>query len=229
MLQLGKTQVLGKELERVGVDICGLSEVRWKEQGHFNTAEGHKIIYSGDKVQGQQGAAVWINKRVAWAIIGYEPISSRLLVVRFNAKPRCISLIQVYAPTSVSDETQVEQFYHELAAVVKKVPARDILVITGDFNAKVGKASSTPVVSLGGLGDVNEAGERLLDFCLDHDLILANTWFKHHPRRLYTWTSPDGKTRNQIDYFAVKQQWKSCISNCRTYPGPTVILIISCW
>ena len=73
------------------------------------------------------------------------------------------------------------------------------------------------------MGDVNDAGEKLLDFCLDHDLILASIWFEHHPRRLYTWTSLDGNTKNQIDYIGVSQHDNmhacSCVSNCKTYPG----------
>jgi len=59
MLQTGKRQVIGKELERVGVDVCGLSEVRWKGQGHITTLEGHTVVYSGEKVQGQRDVAVW--------------------------------------------------------------------------------------------------------------------------------------------------------------------------
>jgi hypothetical protein len=66
---------------------------------------------------------------------------------------------------------------------------------------------------------MNEAGEQLQDFCMEHDLVLANTMFQHHPRRLCTWTSPDGKTKNQIDYIAVAQKWKSSVRNCKTYPG----------
>ena len=69
---------------------------------------------------------------------------------------------------------------------MKKVPTKDIVMVMGDFNAKVGKLSSTPVTGPGGLGEINSAGERLLDFCTEHNLRLVNTWFTHHPRRLYT-------------------------------------------
>jgi len=219
MSQLGKTQILGRELDRNGVSVCGLSEVRWEGRGHFTTLEGHTIVYSGDKVRGQQGVAMWLHKRVAGTLIGYEPTNSRLMVVRINARPRCISFIQVYAPTSGAEEETVEQFYQELAETVKRVPRKDILLVAGDFNAKVGGTRIAPVVGSDEIGDINEAGERLLDFCLNHELLLANTWFKHHPRRLYIWTSPEGVTRNQIDYIGISQRWRSCINNCKTYPG----------
>ena len=74
-------------------------------------------------------------------------------------------------------------------------------------------------VWLYGLGETNEAGEQLEDFCLEHELALANIMFKQHPRRLYTWTSPDGNTRNQIDYISIAHRWKTSLMNCRTYPG----------
>ena len=61
--------------------------------------------------------------------------------------------------------------------------------------------------------------KQLEDFCLEHELALANTMFKQHPRRLYTWTSPDGNTRNQIDYISIAHRWKTSFMNCRTYPG----------
>jgi len=92
----------------------------------------------------------------------------------------------------------------------------------GDFNAKVGRrepSAMSSAVGLYGLGETNEAGEQLEDFCLEHELALSNTMFKKHPRRLYTWTSPDGNTQNQIDYISVAQRWITSLMNCRTYPG----------
>jgi len=79
-----------------------------------------------------------------------------------------------------------------------------------------------------GLGETNEASEQLEDFCLDHEMALANTMFKQHPRRLYTWTSPDGNTRNQIDYTSIVQRWKTSLMNCRTYQEQTATQIINC-
>ena len=69
-----------------------------------------------------------------------------------------------------------------------------------------------------GLGETNEAGEQLEDFCLEHELAVANTMFKQHWWRLYIWTCPDGDTQNQIDYISIAQRWKTSRTNCRTYP-----------
>jgi len=91
-----------------------------------------------------------------------------------------------------------------------------------DFNAKVGRrkpSAMSSAVGLYGLGETNKAGEQLEDFWLEHELVLANTMFKQHPRRLYTWTSSDGNTRNEMDYISVAQRWKKKLDNCRTHPG----------
>ena len=109
-----------------------------------------------------------------------------------------------------------------MSQAVKQVPKGDMLLVMGDFNAKVGRrepSAMSSAIGLYGLGETNEAGEQLEDFCLEHELALANTMFKQHPRRLYTWTSPDGKTRNQIDYISIAHRWKTSLMNCRTYPG----------
>ena len=91
----------------------------------------------------------------------------------------------------------------------------------GDFNAKVGRrepSTMSSAVGLYGLGETNEAGEQLEDFCLQHEMGLANSMFKQHPRWLYIRTSPDDNTRNQIDYISIiVQRWKTSLMNCRTH------------
>src|SRR6218665_2963651 len=204
MLQLGKVQNLGRELERLRVEICGIAEVRWSGRGHFDTSDGHMNIYSGEESQGHSGGGVWINKGRKTAVIGYETVSSRILVVRLKAKPRCISLVQVYAPTAERENDEIEVFYQEMTNTLKKIPKRDITVMMGDFNAKVGSVNIPPVTGGEGLGRINERGERLIDFCMEQEICLTNTWFKQHQRRLYTWTAPDGNTKNQIDYASTE-------------------------
>jgi len=131
MLQLGKDKLLGEEMMRLGVDICGLSEVRWDGQGHFTTLDGH----TGRLTQGMSGVAVWIYRKIAGALVGYEPISDRVLVVRRKAKSRNITPIQVYGPTTAATGEEMERFYQNLSQAVKQVPKRDMLLVMGDFDA----------------------------------------------------------------------------------------------
>ena len=101
----------------------------------------------------------------------------------------------------------MEQFYNSLHDALDSIPNRDVKIMMGAFNAKVGKLrNNKPSCGKFGLGDQNERGADLVEFYQSNNLIIANTIFEHHPRHLYTWTSPDKKTRNQIDYIIIDQK-----------------------
>jgi len=142
------------------------------------------------------------------------------MTVRLNAKPVNITLCQVYAPTSAADDDEIENFYDTLQDILDSVPSQDIKIVMGDFSAKVGSdVQLKGIVGEHGLGECNERGVKLIDFCASNALTVANSMFLHHPRRKYTWLSPDGNTRNQIDYILINSRWQSSIINARTFPG----------
>ena len=120
-----------------------------------------------------------------------------MISVRFQGKPFNIMVIEVYAPTSNTEEAEVEWFYEDF---LELTPKKDVLFIIGDWNAKVG-SQEIPRVTGFALGVQNEARQRLTEFCQENAVVVANTLFQQHKRRLYTWTSPDGQYRNQIDYI----------------------------
>ena len=120
-----------------------------------------------------------------------------------KAKPFNITVIQVCAPTSNAEEAEVERFYEDLQDLLEQTPKKDVLFIIGDWNAKVGSQETTGVTGKFGLGVRNEARQRLIQFCQENSLVIANTFFQQHKRRLNTWTSPDGQHRNQTDYIEV--------------------------
>ena len=113
--------------------------------------------------------------------------------VHFQGKPFNIRVIQVYAPTSNAEEAELEQFYEDLQNLLELTPPKDVLFIIGDWNAKAGNQEIPGVIGKFGLGVQNEAEQRLTEFCQENALVTANTLFQQHKRRLYTWTSPDGK------------------------------------
>ena len=113
-----------------------------------------------------------------------------MISVHFQGKLFNITVIQVYAPNSNGEEA--ERFYEDLQDLLELTPQKDVLFITGDWNAKVGSQETPGVKSKFGLGVQNEAGQRLIEFCQENALVRANTLFQQHKRRLYTWTSPDG-------------------------------------
>ena len=125
-------------------------------------------------------------------------------MIRFS-----ITVIQVYAPTSNAEETEVERFYEDLQDLLELTPKKDVLFIIGDWNAKVGSQETPGETGKFGLGMWNEAGRRLIEFCQENTLVIANTFFQQHKGRLYTGTSPGGQHRNQIDYLLCSQRWRS--------------------
>ena len=124
-----------------------------------------------------------------------------MISVRLQGKPFNITVIQVYAPTSNTEEAEVQRFYEDLHKLLKLTPKKDVLSITGDWNVKVGSQETPGVTGKFGLGVQNEAGQRLVEFCQENALVIANALFQQHKRRLYTWTSPDGQHRNQMIIF----------------------------
>ena len=122
----------------------------------------------------------------------------------FEGKPFNVTVIQVDAPTSNAEEA--ERFYEDLQDLLEVTPPKIVLFIIGDWNAKVGSQETPGVTGKIGLGVQNEGGQRLTEFCQENALVIANTLFQQHKRRLYTWTSPDGQHRNQIDYILCSQR-----------------------
>ena len=111
--------------------------------------------------------------------------------VHFQGKPFNITRIQVYALTSNAEEAEVEWFYEDLQKLLELTPKKDIFFLVGDWNAKVRSQETPGVMGKFGLGVQNEVGQRLIELCQEHSLVIANTLFQQHKRRLYTWTSPD--------------------------------------
>ena len=115
-----------------------------------------------------------------------------MISVRFRGKPFNITVIQVYASTH-AEETEVERFYEDLQDILELTPQKDVLFTIGAWNEKVGSQETPGVTGKFGLGMRNEVGQRLIEFCQENALVIANTLFQQHKRRLCTWTSPDGQ------------------------------------
>ena len=119
--------------------------------------------------------------------------NERMISVCFQGKPFNITVIQAYAPTNSAEEAEVELFYEDLQDLLELTPKKDVLFILGDWNEKVGSQETPGITGKFGLGAQNEAGQRLTEFCQKNTLVIANTLFQQHKRRLYTWKSPDGQ------------------------------------
>ena len=119
--------------------------------------------------------------------------------IHFQGKSFNITVIQVYAPTTNYEEA--EWFYENLQELLELISNNDVHFIIRDQNAKLGSQEIPGIKGKFGLGVQDKAGQRLTKFCRENTLIIANTLFQYHKRRIYTWTSPDYQYQNQIDYI----------------------------
>ena len=139
----------------------------------------------------------------------------------FQDKPFNITVIQVCAMTSNAEEAEIERLYEDLQDLLELTPKKHVLFIIGDWNTKVGSQETPGVTGKFGLGMWNEARKRLVEFCQENALVIANTLFQQHKKILYIWTSPKchGQHRNQVGYILCSQRWRSSIRSTKARPG----------
>jgi len=190
-------------MARGNVDILGISELKWTGMCEFKS-DDHYTYYCGQEFLRRNGLAIIVNKRLRNAVLGCNLKNYRIISFHFQGKPLNITVIQVYALTKNAEAAEFEPFHEDLQDLLEITPKKDVLFIVGDWNAKVGSQETPRVTGKFGLGVQNEAGQRLIEFCQENALVIANTLFQQHKRRLYTCTSPDGQHQNQITFFAAK-------------------------
>ena len=161
------------------------------------------------------GVAIIVNKTVLNAVLGCNLKNDRMISVCFLGKPFNITVIQVYTPTSNAEEAKIEWLCEDLQDLLELTSKKDVLFIIGAWNAKVGSQEIPGVTVKFGLGVQNEAGQRLIEFFQENTLVIANTLFQQHRRRLCIWTSSDGQHQNQTDYILCSQRWRSSIQSAK--------------
>ena len=165
-----------------------LSETRYTDEGRIHL-DNYVFLYSGG-AEHQHGVGFLVKKQLEKHILGYWALSERNMMLKIRAKPFDIAIIQSYAPTTSHSDEEVEEHYEEIQRMLKQVKSTDVLMVMGDFNAKVGSEAQQDTVGRFGLGERNERGDRLLHFCIENNLVVINTFFQHPKRLLYTWKSP---------------------------------------
>ena len=167
----GKLEVIKQEMARVNIAILEISKLKWTGVGKFNS-DDNCFYYCGQESLRRNGVAIMVNKRVPNAILGCNLRNDRMISVCFQGKPFNITVIQVYAPTSNTEETEVEWFYEDLQDLLELTPKKDVLFIIRDWNAKVGSQETPGITGKFGLGVQNEARQRITEFCQENTLVI---------------------------------------------------------
>uniref|UniRef100_W5NNM4 Endonuclease/exonuclease/phosphatase domain-containing protein n=1 Tax=Lepisosteus oculatus TaxID=7918 RepID=W5NNM4_LEPOC len=164
-----KLDIIKREMIRLNIDLLGISELHWKDKGHFNL-DDFSVYYSGHQELRRNGVALIAHKNIAHAVESYTTISNRMMAIRIRGKPLNVTVLQVYAPTTDAPEDEREQFYAKIEEALEQVPKKDIIYIMGNFNAKVASQEEANIIGRCGLGERNEAGNRLVQFCHENHL-----------------------------------------------------------
>ena len=218
----GKLEQLTHAMSRYHWNILGFCEMRWKNFGEMSTDDGHKVSFRGKEDKHEYWVGFLVHKDVVDAVLGCRPVSSRLISIRLRATPINISTIQVYAPISGHDNSEIDFFYQHFQETIDQTPKKDILVVQGvclsweGYTGRLGRGLWTLLQ--------NERGLRLLDFATFNNLVLTNTLGPHKSSCRWTWHSPVGKHHNQIDYILVKKCFRSGVNihRTRSFPGADI-------
>nr|KAG5694454.1 hypothetical protein BaRGS_008693 [Batillaria attramentaria] len=208
------------------IGVLGLSETRWLQTGQLRFSSGEQLLYSGHTEDGAphtEGVALMLAPEAQRALIGWEPVNSRIITAKFITKKKDIKLniIQCYAPTNDAEEEKKDDFYQQLQTVIDRGGAKDMTILMGDFNAKIGSDNTGYENTMGthGLGQMNENGERFADFCALNQLVIGGSIFPHKRIHKATWRSPDHVTENQIDHICISRKFRRSWRDVRVMRG----------
>lgn len=160
------------------------------------------LFYYKGTTPGQRGIGFLIKKELKPAVKEIIGVSERIAVLKLQMRNLTTTIIQTYAPTENSSEEDIENFYNYLEASLNQHRSQRNLII-GDLNSKVGKRSHAEEEAVGphGYGSRNKRGDKVVQFAQEHRLKIANSFFRKPQHMKWTWHSPDGKTKNEIDYI----------------------------
>ncbi|CAF2810714.1 unnamed protein product [Rotaria sp. Silwood2] len=230
--QQWKKELIVKQLYKHRIQVAALSETSIYDSG-VTKIDDYTFIYSGasslTKTRSAHGVALCFGKQASksWRDGGstWEAVSDRILTARLQRHPIYITIIAVYSPINPppGQSTAIDAadaFYIDLQQTLDKTPKNEMVLIMGDFNARVSQQQHLDGFSVVGkhaVDDLNENGQRLTDFCSNNDIIIANTFFEHKPIHQMTWMHPGNKKWHMIDYTLVNRKFRSSVEDVRVY------------
>lgn len=201
LYEVGKLHQAINEMETYKLDVLGMSEVRWNEFGEVKTPSAMTFLFSGrpnaNDVR-REGVGIILNQKMKKSLSEWFPVLERIIVATFRGKIRNVSIIQCYAPTEQAEESKKDCFYSKLQETYNKIKKKNIKIVMGDLNAKVGRDRTglEQVIGRHSLEGRNQNGGMLLEWCASNEMVIGGTLFPH--KRIHkVWISPDHKTQPQ--------------------------------
>ena len=226
MYETGQTIQAAREVKNYKIRVLGLSETRWLQSGQLKLSSGEQILYSGHIEEGAphtEGVALMLAPEAHGALIGWDPVNSRIITDKFTTKKKDIRLniIQCYALTNDAEEEKNDDFYQKLQAVIDRSGAKDISILMGDFNAKINIDNTRyeDIMGTNGLGQKNENGEGFADLCALNQLVIGGSIFPHRRIHKATWISPNHITKNKIDHICISRKFRRSWQDVRVMRG----------
>ncbi|XP_022191946.2 craniofacial development protein 2-like [Nilaparvata lugens] len=218
----GKECEVVEEMEKYGLKLMGISETKKKGCGEMALDKGYTFLYSGVemKARAKEGVGIILSDECQRKMVSWTAVNSRIISADLEFAER-VSLIQIYAPTDDSAELEKETFYSALQETVDK--ARQYakhIIIMGDWNARVGNDITIGHECLGKHGAesvMNGSGKRMLEFCVDNDLLVGNSFFPHKSIHKITFESPNRGVKSAIDYFVYSRHFRYAVTDVRVY------------
>lgn len=221
-----RSALVAHELSRLNIDIAALSEVRLPDTGSLNEHGAGYTLYWSGKPQAERrlsGVGFMIKNCIASKLESLPTgHSDRIISMRLPLrKEQYATLFSVYSPTLQADPAEKDQFYTDLRNLVRSTPADDKVIILGDLNARVGRDSESWKGVLGkhGVGNCNDNGHLLLEFCTELQLTITNTIFQQKDSHKTTWMHPRSKHWHLIDYVLVRQRDRKDVQHTRVMPS----------
>ena len=154
----------------------------------------------------------------------WEPVNARLITARFYGTTTNISIVQGYVPTNDTEPEEEAEFYDTLQSTIDKILKKDLVIIMGDFNAKIGSDNTgrEGVMGRQGEGEMNSNGELFVEMCAFNSMVIGGSIFPHKRIHKTTWVSPDHNTENQINHICLSKRFRRSVQDVRVYRGADV-------
>jgi hypothetical protein len=221
MLKPGKMKEIMGELSKVRVDLVVVQKIHWHGQGRIDKKDC-SLFYSGPKERtGWYGTGFIVNAKIRKSLLSFEHLSDRLCKLRLQEKFRNITLLSTYVPTEDSPDAMKDEFYDQLCQECKNAHKYDILILLGDFSAKISRENFIATVAVKyTLHEVTrENGKRLGQLAARHNSIIKSTCFENKRIHKGTWMCPGTNVVNQIDHVVINKRHSSSIMDIKSCRG----------